>query len=960
MPPTPKPDPDPASAPPTALTKKVKKKTPLALPAAGAGSLSNEPLSEPIARQKVKRKTQKKKNAPRETTSPDPEQSPAVRGMLIESRNLGVELPPAQVEVPPEETECSIAQHSPASPLTAFVESSHILSGDSDSIPLTSSCNEPKEITNSNASEEQSVKNFLDSNNENAGTVAVVRHSLPEKLSRIVDKGSGYRVVANSDICDSTSDSDSSVPKIPPMPDVFSRLGSNAAIHTSVAGIEFPRTVTAKKSFLGAIASTLTSVITPELSPAEKSQRLLDDAYRRQLENNEKFAALRQAVPGLLQIDNLDNRVDSTASTTTIASRASDRKHIVGGPRCPMPESEREFATAMSLHVVRNYSRARRHFERAIKIDDNAESLRMLVLLNGPGSDAPNAVKVAEYKRRLAAVLETSQGKLNHGRHLARLSGKGYDGSAIVFVREAADLGNPEAMFEFGMYLRDKGKGAESMTWLHRAADSGWQEAEEAVAEGYEQGLGVPRDDVAGSAWRARVNSRLRLEMERQAAEEAAKVDLTRQLRKEALQYEQQKLKEEAAIQRRRESLARRRAEDPQLNSALRNLDWGFYESGIEQLAGLALLGSAEARDYLDPELSVISPKAMNAMFHIGQYHSRNADPVNAVKWFRRSAEGGCHEAQVTYAAYLINGKGLNSPDPGQAMVWLMKAWDTGNHKEAALALGEAYTKGIGVAPDPTKAVTWYTRAWEVGGYSEAAFAVGLACATGFTPGAADPRAWWIHSQSGGRGNVNEVLHKKTEESRDGKVDSDASSSSSAKTGSAEDALPPKPARVDSVREDAQSSSSQNASQSAPSLTPGPSQARNSRSASETSTGSSGQLQFNSSMRKNFSAFKQDVEQAAVWYKKAAELGHSRACNNLGELYMTGRGISRNDVLGFGLFRRAAMAGLAEAEYNMGRCCREGRGCAKNEEQAVMWFKRAEAKGIKEATKALTASPQSQ
>ncbi|KAJ3390003.1 hypothetical protein HDU84_008062 [Entophlyctis sp. JEL0112] len=963
----PLPDPEQALAPPpapAAPVKKLKKKKQLASPSATAATASNSPLPESVTKPKPKGKT-KKKTVRTGAASPLAEQSPAVPDMLTETIPA-IETVPEHEKVP---TQHPTAHHSPALPPKSFIESSSILSVDSDNMPLASLSDEKKDLPkpNLNLSSEQTGKNSLDSNDGQIGTVTVVRRLTPKPLSRIMDTRNGRRFVANSDSSDSPSDSDSSDPEVPPKPNLFSRSGSNATIQSSANGAASPRSVVKKTSFLGAIAATLTSVIAPELSPTEKSQRLQDEAYRRQLENNAKFAALRQAVPGLLPIDDMDDSIDSIASATTVASRASEKQHTFAGPRYPMPDSEREFAAAMGLHSARNFASARKHFERAVKIDENAESLRMLAVLHGPTSDCPNAAKVTEYKRRLAAVLDTSQGKLNHGRHLARIGGKGYDGAGIVFVREAADAGNPEAMFEFGMYLRDKGKGAEAMIWLHRAADSGWEDAEEAVAEGYEQGLGVVKDDVAGAAWRSRVNTRLRLEIEKQAAEDTAKAELTRQLRKEAMERELEKMKQEAAVQRRQEALARRRAEDPQLNSALRNLDWGFYVAGVEQLAGLALLGSAEARDFLDPELSVISPKAVTAMFHIGQHHSRNADPATAVKWFRRSAESGYHEAQVTYAAYLIVGKGLESPDPGQAMAWLMKAWETGNNKEAALALGEAYTKGIGVAPDPTKAVKWYTRAWEIGGYSEAAFAVGLACATGFTPGAVDPSAWWTHSQTGGRKNINEVLDRRTKDSEKGNagesVQMGVSPSSPTKSGSADKALPPKPARVDSVGEDIQSASNQNSPLSIPSSTLGSAPAPDRRSASNTSAnslGNAGQFPVNSPMLKNFSAFKQDVEQAAIWYKKASDLGHSRACNNLGELYMTGRGIPRNDVVGFGLFRRAAMAGLPEAEYNMGRCCREGRGCAKNEEQAVMWFKRAEAQGIKEATKALAVKPQAE
>ncbi|KAJ3120566.1 hypothetical protein HK100_012743 [Physocladia obscura] len=725
-----------------------------------------------------------------------------------------------------------------------------------------------------------------------------------------------------------------------------------------------------RRSFLGTIASTFTSILEPEPTPEEvavaKRRRAQDEAIRRQMANNAKFAALQKIGGGLASLE-----INPTAASLRPDTYTKPSAALLREPSMPIgaqPDSEREFAVGLNHFHNENYAMAAVHWDRAIRIDNNAETLRMLVELHGPNY-VPNAGKVAEYSQRRTAVLTTPQGMLNHGRHLARLGNSGLDGPGIVLVRSAADAGSAEAMFEFGMYLRGKGKGGEAMGWLHKAADCGWMQAEEAVAEGYEKGIGVPIDAVAGAAWRARVMARNRVKMQEQSAADRESEAQIAKLRKDAQKREQDRLRIEQDVKQRQEALLLKRAQDPQLNSALRSLDWGFYATAIEQLSNLALLGNVEAKEFLDPDKSVISSKAVSAMFHIGQYHSQNADPASAVKWFRRSAESGYHEAQVTYAAYLIVGKGLDNADPGQAMAWLMKAWESGNNKEAALALGEAYTKGIGVAPDPTKAVKWYTRAWETGGYSEAAFAVGLACATGFTPGAVDPAAWSNARNTSGRQDVNETLNKRSDEKaeipNDGVVGQDDDDDTNVATvvnlsSSSSSFVPPKPVKSDLVDADAQlSRKNSTRTVSTKTTSPVPSLMEEKKQLNSATMAVSTVVRtrtnsINSPMLKNFSAFRQDVVQAGMWYKKASDLGHSRACNNLGELYMTGRGVSRNDVTGFGLFRRAAMAGLPEAEYNMGRCCREGRGCAKDEEQAVMWFKRAEAQGIKEATKALT------
>ncbi|KAJ3077732.1 hypothetical protein HDU99_001004, partial [Rhizoclosmatium hyalinum] len=225
---------------------------------------------------------------------------------------------------------------------------------------------------------------------------------------------------------------------------------------------------TSKASFFGSFTSALSSIPmpaaltsilepeqTPEVRAREKQRKAQEVAIQRQMANNAKFAALN-AVTGAI--------VDTSApevitSLRPSAPRTAATTRVPGMPIAPAPDSEREFTTGLNHYNNSNYPLAIVHFERAIKIDDNAESLRMLIEIHGPAR-VPNAAKVAEYSARRKAVLATPQGMLNHGRHLARITGS-LDGPGIVLVRSAADDGNVEAMFEFGMYLRGKGKGGE-------------------------------------------------------------------------------------------------------------------------------------------------------------------------------------------------------------------------------------------------------------------------------------------------------------------------------------------------------------------------------------------------------------------------------------------------------------------------------------------------------------------
>ncbi|KAJ1554658.1 hypothetical protein HK405_004437, partial [Cladochytrium tenue] len=448
---------------------------------------------------------------------------------------------------------------------------------------------------------------------------------------------------------------------------------------------------------------------------------------------------------------------------------------------------EQDFFEGRRLFEQRQWQKAVRYFETAALQCEHVEAMKYLADIYQP-SRLANASKAAEWMKRRMAVLATPAGMLSHGLFVLRdVNARSTQDStvvqkkvaeAIVLIRNAADSGYAPAMHEFAVYLRSKDKGNEAMAWFHKAVEHGHVESEEYLARGYESGIGIPIDPVAGAHWRSRVNARKKVQEELERKDKERLVEKSKQMQAENERRAKEKFRVEGDLRRREDNLKARRALDPALNSALRSIEWGFYKSGVEALHKLAVVhGNADAQDFLNPDVSPISLRLTAAMFHMGQHHASHADFVSAVKWHRRAAEGGYHEAQVTLAAYLIVGKGVDSADPGQAMVWLMKAWESGRNKEAALALGEAYTKGIGVMPDPSKAVKWYTRAWEAGEYPEAAFAVGLAYATGYTPGAVDPSQWSAAGPSAARTGVSN-LARRAEDGDNNTRDTTSSSSS--------------------------------------------------------------------------------------------------------------------------------------------------------------------------------------
>jgi TPR repeat protein len=88
-----------------------------------------------------------------------------------------------------------------------------------------------------------------------------------------------------------------------------------------------------------------------------------------------------------------------------------------------------------------------------------------------------------------------------------------------------------------------------------------------------------------------------------------------------------------------------------------------------------------------------------------------------------------------------------------------------------------------------------------------------------------------------------------------------------------------------------------------------------------------------------------DHVNAAVWYRRAAELGHARAQNDLGWLLQNGWGAPRDDVQAVHWYRQAATQGYAIAQTNIGWMYQNGRGVPRDYAQAVKWYRLAVAQG---------------
>jgi TPR repeat protein len=98
-------------------------------------------------------------------------------------------------------------------------------------------------------------------------------------------------------------------------------------------------------------------------------------------------------------------------------------------------------------------------------------------------------------------------------------------------------------------------------------------------------------------------------------------------------------------------------------------------------------------------------------------------DELEAVKWYRKSAEQGNAVGQAHLGAIYARGYGGVTQNYAEAFKWSRKAAEQGN-ADAQNMLGFAYASGKGVPQDYSEAAKWFRKAAEQG-HAEAQAALG-------------------------------------------------------------------------------------------------------------------------------------------------------------------------------------------------------------------------------------------
>jgi TPR repeat protein len=115
------------------------------------------------------------------------------------------------------------------------------------------------------------------------------------------------------------------------------------------------------------------------------------------------------------------------------------------------------------------------------------------------------------------------------------------------------------------------------------------------------------------------------------------------------------------------------------------------------------------------------------------------------------------------------------------------------------------------------------------------------------------------------------------------------------------------------------------------------------------------EAQFGLGLRFSIESSRQDLPQAAEWYRKAADQNHHLAQFNLGIMLSHGQGIAKDDSTALIWFRRAAERGDPGAQFNLGNRCQRASmtgsdsNAIESRIEAYKWFSLAAAQGYKDS-----------
>ncbi len=283
-------------------------------------------------------------------------------------------------------------------------------------------------------------------------------------------------------------------------------------------------------------------------------------------------------------------------------------------------------------------------------------------------------------------------------------------------------------------------------------------------------------------------------------------------------------------------------------------------------------------------------------------YHSGallKNDEVEALRLLRLAAEKGYMPAEESLGIYYAAGIGMEKPDPQAALKWYTAASQKGS-VDATTNIGSMYASGDGVAKDMATAIQWFRQAAQAGGGS-AAYNLAIIYARGDgVPRDQQLSASWLSKAAD---------HDFVPALRDSGI-----RAAYPRDGSAADV----PLAFQRLKRGAE-------------------------------LGDAISQAILGDIYSNGELMKADYQQAASYYKMAADQGQRDGEFGLAVRYVTGQGMPLDRAEAQRWFKAAADQGHADAQYDLGTMYEVGDGTGADLPSAVHYYELAAQQGVVKA-----------
>ncbi len=306
---------------------------------------------------------------------------------------------------------------------------------------------------------------------------------------------------------------------------------------------------------------------------------------------------------------------------------------------------------------------------------------------------------------------------------------------ALDWYGYAANRGDAAALYSLAYLYRTK-KEVKDLDFAfeldYLAATSGHKNAQNSLANLYEEGVGIEKDLSQSTIWRLKAAKQGQYESQFKIAGQyvlGRGVDKDRErafywLTKAAnnpdiilpsTRAEYNFLLGQFYFEGFGVEANQNKALELYLNSAKDGDAKAQYSLGVMYANGTGVLKN-------DKEAEKWHQKAANqgnalAEFNLGVMYDNGTgvleDDKQAVKWYQKAADQGYADAQYNLGVMYANGRGVLKDDK-QAIKWYRKAADQGNAL-AQFNLALMYAKGEGVIKDDKQAIKWYRKAADQG-----------------------------------------------------------------------------------------------------------------------------------------------------------------------------------------------------------------------------------------------------